>query len=74
MFLGIEFVRVDDEIEPDASLADSIVQKMRERGILLSTDGPDHNVIKFKPPLTFSESDGDLLISNLSEVFAETPF
>ena len=74
LFLGIEFVRVADEIEPDASLADSIVQKMRDRGILLSTDGPDHNVIKFKPPLTFSESDGDLLISNLSEVFAETPF
>jgi 4-aminobutyrate aminotransferase-like enzyme len=27
---------------------------MKSYGILLSTDGPDHNVIKIKPPLVFS--------------------
>ncbi len=27
---------------------------MKDHGILLSTDGPDHNVVKMKPPLPFS--------------------
>ena len=26
---------------------------MKDHGILLSTDGPEHNVIKMKPPLVF---------------------
>ena len=47
---------------------------MRDKGILLSTDGPDHNVIKMKPPLVFSEADADLLISGLDEILSETPF
>ncbi len=30
-----------------------IVEKMKEKGFLLSTDGPLHNVLKIKPPLVF---------------------
>ena len=30
-----------------------VVERMKDHGILLSTDGPDHNVIKMKPPLSF---------------------
>ena len=41
---------------------------MKERGILLSTDGPLHNVIKIKPPLAFSRMDADVLLSNLDSV------
>jgi len=44
------------------------VERMKQRGILLSTDGPFHNVIKIKPPLVFSMKDADLLISNLDSV------
>jgi 4-aminobutyrate aminotransferase-like enzyme len=32
-----------------------LVLELRKLGILLGTDGPDHNVIKFKPPLVVSE-------------------
>ncbi len=74
LFTGIEFVREGDDIEPAADLADAAVQRMRDRGILLSTDGPDHNVIKMKPPLVFSQADADLLISNLDEILSETAF
>jgi 4-aminobutyrate aminotransferase-like enzyme len=34
---------------------------MRELGVLLSTDGPDHNVLKIKPPLCFGAADAELL-------------
>ena len=74
LFTGIEFVREGDDLEPAPDLADAAVQRMRDRGILLSTDGPDHNVIKVKPPLVFSEADADLLVSNLDEILSETAF
>jgi 4-aminobutyrate aminotransferase-like enzyme len=45
--------------------------RLRERGILTGTDGPDHNVIKLRPPLIFSESDADLFVNNLGEILRE---
>ena len=41
---------------------------MRNRGILLGTDGPYHNVIKIKPPLTFNKLDSDFLYYELNQV------
>jgi 4-aminobutyrate aminotransferase-like enzyme len=52
-------------------LAAEIVELMKERGVLLSTDGPFHNVIKIKPPIVFSEKDADFLLSNLNVVLEE---
>jgi 4-aminobutyrate aminotransferase-like enzyme len=65
-FLGIEFVRDRETKEPAAREASEIVEKMKDRGILLSTDGPMHNVIKIKPPIVFSRADAGLLLSKLS--------
>jgi 4-aminobutyrate aminotransferase-like enzyme len=44
---------------------------MKSRGVLLSTDGPFHNVLKIKPPIVFSKADADLVVSELDAVFAE---
>ena len=52
LFLGVEFV--NKQLQPLAEQADYFVNRMKSYGILLSTDGPDHNVIKIKPPLVFS--------------------
>ncbi len=52
LFLGVEFV--DTEKNPLTDHADYLVNRMKSFGILLSTDGPDQNVIKIKPPLVFS--------------------
>ncbi|MFT5526211.1 MAG: 4-aminobutyrate aminotransferase-like enzyme/Ser/Thr protein kinase RdoA (MazF antagonist), partial [Pirellulaceae bacterium] len=54
LFLGIEFVKDRQTKAPDASTASRIVNQLRHQNILLSTDGPDHNVIKIKPPLPFT--------------------
>jgi len=35
---------------------------MRDRGILLGTDGPDHNVIKIRPPMPFTDEDAAMLV------------
>jgi len=68
LFLGIELVRDRDTLEPARREATQIVERMKERGILLSTDGPFHNVIKIKPPLVFSMKDAEVLVSNLDSV------
>src|SRR5215213_3854470 len=57
-FLGVELVHE----------AGGVVNQMRERGILMGTEGPLHNVIKLRPPMPFSESDADRLVETLDEV------
>ena len=41
---------------------------MRERGVLLGTEGPFHNVLKIRPPMPFDERDADRLIAVLDEI------
>jgi 4-aminobutyrate aminotransferase-like enzyme len=73
LFLGIELVRDPHTLEPAPEEASYTVERMKDRGILLSTDGKFHNVIKIKPPMVFSSADADVLMSSLKVVLAETP-
>jgi 4-aminobutyrate aminotransferase-like enzyme/Ser/Thr protein kinase RdoA (MazF antagonist) len=66
-FLGVELVRDADTREPAAAEATDVVEQMRERGILLGTDGPLHNVLKIRPPMPFSDEDVDTLVTALDE-------
>ena len=50
-------VRDRSTLEPAPKEAAAIVDSMREKGVLLSTDGPLHNVIKIKPPMVLNEED-----------------
>ena len=45
---------------------------MKERGILLSTEGPYHNVLKLKPPLIFRREDVDLFVDVFADVLRDT--
>src|ERR1051326_4154487 len=65
LFMGIEFVRDQETLEPAGREAIQIVERMKERGVLLSTDGPHHNVIKINPPMVFSKAAAGRLISGL---------
>ena len=48
-----------------------IADRMRDHGILISTDGPDHNVLKMKPPIVFDEDDADRLAATLGKILSE---
>jgi 4-aminobutyrate aminotransferase-like enzyme len=52
--------------------ANRVVNQMREHGILLGTEGPRHNVLKIRPPMPFSESDADFLISTLAAILPQS--
>jgi 4-aminobutyrate aminotransferase-like enzyme len=71
MFLGVELVRDRVTREPAPEQAAYTANRMRELGVLLSTDGPDHNVLKIKPPLAFGEDDADVVVATLERVLAE---
>jgi 4-aminobutyrate aminotransferase-like enzyme/Ser/Thr protein kinase RdoA (MazF antagonist) len=71
LFLGIDLV-VDRETREAAPLqASYVVNRLRDCGILAGTDGPQHNVIKLRPPLVFSEADADLFVKTLDAILQE---
>ena len=71
LFLGIELVRDHKTLEPADTEASAIVNAMKDRGVLLSTDGPLHNVIKIKPPMVLSQDDVDMALRELDNVLEE---
>ena len=68
LFLGIDIIQENNTLRPNKQLAKKIINFMREKGILLSTDGPYDNVIKIKPPLLFNKDNVDNVCKNL-EIF-----
>ena len=74
LFLGFEMVKDPATLEPAASEARALLNRMKEEGVLLSTDGPLQNVIKIKPPLVFSGADADFFLTRLERVLEEDRF
>ena len=70
LFLGIELVRDRDTREPAGAESSRLADRMKDLGVLVSTDGPHHNVIKLKPPLVFSRPDAELLLKRLETALA----
>ena len=70
-FLGFELVNDPSTLAPAADQATYLANRMREKGILMSTDGPLHNVLKIKPPMCFDTKNADFFLAHLREVFAE---
>jgi 4-aminobutyrate aminotransferase-like enzyme/Ser/Thr protein kinase RdoA (MazF antagonist) len=73
LFIGVELVRDRQTLVPAGSEAAYVSNRMRERGVFLSTDGPHHNVLKIKPPLVFSAADADYLVETLDTILGEDP-
>lgn len=70
LFLGVELVRDRETLEPAPAEASDVVNRMRDRGILLGTDGPFHNVIKIRPPMPFNAEDAAYLVDAMAETLA----
>jgi len=73
LFLGVELVRDRETLEPAGDEAAFVANRMRERGILLGTDGPYHNVVKIRPPMPFDAADADLLVDELERALRQLP-
>jgi len=71
LFLGFEMVRDFETLEPADSEASALVNRMKDLGVLLSTDGPYHNVIKIKPPMVFCRGDADRVVEGIDRCLAQ---
>ena len=71
LFVGIELVRDRDTLEAAGEEAAYVANRMRDNGILISTDGPLENVLKIKPPLVFTTENADHLVEALDRILAE---
>lgn len=69
LFLGFELC--DEHKNPLGDKASYLANRIKELGILMSTDGQDHNVIKIKPPIVFSKENADELLYRLKTVLTE---
>lgn len=68
LFIGAEFVADTNQRLPDAARAKAVVEAMKAKHVLLSTDGPDDNVLKIKPPIVFSRANAEEFLSKLDAV------
>ncbi|MFC1483734.1 aminotransferase class III-fold pyridoxal phosphate-dependent enzyme [Candidatus Neomarinimicrobiota bacterium] len=62
LFMGVELVLDRDNLTPATRETHQLIERVKEDGILLSAEGPFHNVLKIKPPLQFDITDADLLL------------
>ncbi|ELV13704.1 ethanolamine-phosphate phospho-lyase [Tupaia chinensis] len=67
LFIGIDLVQ-DQNRTPATAEAQHVIYQMKERGVLLSADGPHRNVLKIKPPMCFTEGDATLMVDQLDGI------
>lgn len=71
LFAGIELVRDRVKRIPATAEAKHVVSRMKEKKVLISSDGPDDNILKLKPPMVFTIENVNHLVSTLDEVLEE---
>ncbi len=67
LFLGMEIIR-ENSMDPNVELAHRIKNELRNKNILISTDGPFDSVIKTKPALCFTKDNAKKVVENIDEI------
>lgn len=72
MFWGVDLVKSRETREPATELAKALILLLRqEHGVLLNSDGPYANILKFKPPLCFNADDLAKVVSALDAALSQ---
>jgi 4-aminobutyrate aminotransferase-like enzyme/Ser/Thr protein kinase RdoA (MazF antagonist) len=58
--------------QPNAARLTAVLDHCKSAGLLFSSDGPDHNVLKIKPPMIWSHSEADLALASLEQALHAT--
>jgi 4-aminobutyrate aminotransferase-like enzyme/Ser/Thr protein kinase RdoA (MazF antagonist) len=70
LFIGIELVKDRTTLAPATQTASRLVNQLKNKGILLGTDGPFNNVIKIKPPMVITKQDADMFVRVLDDTLS----
>lgn len=74
LFIAVEFVTDRAARTPDPVTAKSVVNALRQRGVLTGVIGPDDNILKLRPPMVIRQSEADLMLTTLDEVLQAPMF
>ncbi len=70
LFVGVELVRDRATKEPAGDAAATVVERMRDDGVLLATVGQHRNTLKIRPPLVFTAEHAETCIIALDKALA----
>jgi 4-aminobutyrate aminotransferase-like enzyme/Ser/Thr protein kinase RdoA (MazF antagonist) len=68
LYLGVEFVRDRETLEPATAETEAICNRLLELGVIMQPTGDHQNVLKIKPPLCVDADAVDFFVSRLDEV------
>ncbi|WP_146575222.1 aspartate aminotransferase family protein [Botrimarina hoheduenensis] len=65
LMLGVELVRNRQTKEPANTEAASVMERMKEHGVLIGKGGLHGNTLRIKPPMCLTKDDADYLVDTL---------
>lgn len=68
LYLGVEFVRDRDTLEPATAETAAICDRLLEQGVIMQPTGDHQNVLKIKPPLVVTRASVDVFVDALDRV------
>jgi alanine-glyoxylate transaminase/(R)-3-amino-2-methylpropionate-pyruvate transaminase len=71
LMLGVELVRDRQSKEPANTEAADVMERMKDRGVLVGKGGLFGNTLRIKPPMCITNDDADYLVAMLDEVLSE---
>ena len=67
LMLGVELVKDKKSKEPAPEALAEVMERAKDRGVLLGKGGMAGNMIRIKPPLCFTKADADELMGVLED-------
>ena len=71
LMLGVELVRDRETKEPANTEAAEVLERSKQRGLLIGKGGLFGNTLRIKPPMCITIDDADFLVDCLDEVLSE---
>lgn len=71
LFVGLELVTDRELKTPATKTAAYIVKRLKEDHVVVSTDGPWDNILKFKPPMCFSMNDANQVAQCIDRILTD---
>ena len=69
LMLGVELVKENGE--PASEETDFILEKLKDRGVIVGKNGLNRNILAFQPPLVITKENIETLIRELDAIFTE---
>ena len=68
LFIAVDLVTDPDSRNPDSRLAKSVVNQLKDNGILTGSIGPHSNILKLRPPMVFTRENADYMLEIFDRV------